>query len=223
MEDTVDPANINDSLLINYRRKVTTYAEASCSNKSFTQGSAITITADGEEKSIGSVGDRARTSITPTLSMEYSGGTSSYSTFESLFDSVITSGLYAQSWKYQGVTYSSSNYSTIRTLMISNVKNYLESIPTTDGSVTFSADTFKSYLSYSACTHYTYTEQYDTQLNIYQNFISRYNAAYAADGGYILYADLGYTDGHEPDEFQLALNVTTNTITAITLPDDIEF
>ncbi len=219
MSDATDPS-IKAEMNIDYRRKLTTHSEASVSSPSFTNNTAIQVTASDEEYSIGSVGDRARESITPSLSMSYSGGTSSYSTFESLF-SGVTTNISKSLYKYQGENYSSAD--SVNSAIISNTKAYLESIPTTDGSVKFDATTFHELLVYQAYSYTTYHDVYTTQTNVYTNFVQRYNAAYETGGGYTLKADLGYTDV-TAQTWTIALDVSETATTSITFPDgDIEF
>ena len=211
--------DVSATMNIDYRRKLLTYSTASISSQTFTDGTAIKVTASAEEYSIGSVGDRARESITPTLTKAYSGGTSSYSTFDSLFPSVTTN-INKSSYKYQGTDYSSAD--SLNSAIISNTKSYLESVITTDGSVEFDATTFQNLLVYQAYSYSTYHDVYTTQTNVYTDFIKNYNAAYDAGGGYVVTADLGYTDV-DAQTWTIALNILENATTSITLPGDIEF
>jgi hypothetical protein len=211
-----DNPNVSATLRIDYVRKVIQAATATIADTTIKDQSPITVSATKGTYSIGTKGTRA-SALDPQMNTSYK--EVSGATFDSLFGTVRTTGIYAQSYHYKGTSY--SDPTLLRATMKTNVYDYLTSLPTFDGSKTMDVASFKALLSYDYDAYHTYEDVFLTDTALYSSFVTSYGTQYAKGAGLqvqVTWNSLTLYTG------LLALSIPSSTVTGLSLGDGtIEF
>ena len=205
----VSNPDIRASLTLDYNRRLLSNARIE-TTPTFDPGKGIKVHVVNEVYSIGTMGEKTR-NLTPTIEVTYkNNGTS----FDSLFADIKVDGINSQNYKYLGTDYSSP--SKLLSDMKERVRNYLLTIPSADGSKVFDQKTFQSYLTYSYHAYTTYQPIYESTSISLQEFIRRYQAAYASGSGFHIHVD---AEGKASYDSLIALNLTASTLTGLSFSD----
>ena len=206
---SVSNPDIRASLTLDYKRKLLSNARIK-TTPTFAPGKAIQVKVIDEVYSIGTKGEKTK-DLKPTIDVTYKDNGTSY---DSLFADIIVDGINSQNYKYLGSDYNSPD--KLLADMKEKVRNYLLKIPSESGEMTFDQATFQSYLTYSYHAYTTYKPIYQESRVSLNEFIKRYQNAYASGSGFHLHVD---AEGKATYDNLIALGLSASTLTDISFSD----
>lgn len=161
--------SIQANVYMDYERKISSSAEMTLPNGNvYTNGVGLQYQTKENTYTIGTKG---RKSDDIEVSVDYN-DTDSY--FASLIK-VNNPSTYSSTMRYLGANYTSN--SALAASMATNVKNYLISCVTSDGSVLYQRSEMMKYLSFQYIVH-TYKDEYVNTNEAYYKFTENYHNAF---------------------------------------------
>ena len=181
---SVENASVFAELSIDYRRKLISNTHIDINEPYYVDNMPIIVSAVGDTYSIGTIGPRSEGEL--ELDLFRKGYQQGKVSIDDLFGDIITTGIYSSVYRYQNEKYYSAE--SVRREISLNVTTYINSIPTTDGSVLFSADKFKSLFTYEFVAYHTTEDIYQSTSDLYYTFLDRYEEALTQESGFYIEA-----------------------------------